>query len=216
MAFFVNRLVKLLHVSAPVLNRKAKNCPWIFEGWKKPIRATYGIETARGWRGWSGCNILELAVVAEYSGRQVGTHLLMLFLHYMFEWREGREWEGDIQKLLFETVIKTTGKVRHWVIVYICYWGHQKLHFKSPFTVHFEPKGFVKSFRSFQKRSLIFPSQTAEMNCFVLVEKSHAGCVHCKTNVTKLPSTSDFAFCINGYRAIINQLRQVLSNLVRI
>lgn len=30
---------------------------------------------------WSGCNILELAMIAEYSGRQVGTQLLVLFFY---------------------------------------------------------------------------------------------------------------------------------------
>ena len=59
---------------------KPENPPWI--SMKKPMRATCGMGAAAG---WSGCNILELAMIAEYSGRQVGTHLLVLFLPLNFE-----------------------------------------------------------------------------------------------------------------------------------
>lgn len=55
--------------------------------WKKPIRATRVMGAAAGWRG---CNILELAMIAEYSGHQVGTHLLMLFLPFIFGKVRGR------------------------------------------------------------------------------------------------------------------------------
>lgn len=34
--------------------------------------------------GWSGCNILELAMIGEHSGRQVDTHLV-LFLYFISE-----------------------------------------------------------------------------------------------------------------------------------
>lgn len=47
----------------------------LWKSQKEPL----GKGTAAGWRG---CNILELAVIAEYSGRQVGAHLLVLFLHF--------------------------------------------------------------------------------------------------------------------------------------
>lgn len=36
---------------------------------------------SRAAAAWSGCNILELAMIAEYSGRQVGTQLLVLFFY---------------------------------------------------------------------------------------------------------------------------------------
>ena len=50
--------------------------------------------------GWSGCNILELAMIAEYSGRQVGTHVLMLFL-LLFPKVRGGKWEGGICKICY-------------------------------------------------------------------------------------------------------------------
>lgn len=81
--------------------KKPENPPWI--SMKKPIRATCGMGAAAG---WSGCNILKLAMIAEYSRRQVGTHILVLFLHFISKsQREKSERETSIKFVVWMLMV---------------------------------------------------------------------------------------------------------------
>lgn len=101
-----------LCVCTCVLPKRQENPPWI--SMKKPRRATCGRVAAAG---WSGCNIPKLAMIAEYSERQVGTHLLMLFLHFISKsQREEREREASIKCIIWILVASTLHYMRIYKI----------------------------------------------------------------------------------------------------
>lgn len=194
---------------------KPENPPWI--SMKNPIRATCGMGAAEG---WSGCNILELAMIAEYSGRQVGTHLLMLFLHFISKCQreksatealikciiwillvlltstlhltsECTKYEHDIQLNISQPNL-SLGKKCQPPALHICI---LKLCFPVTEHIPLNRIAFRELTKLFQGKGSALASQTTNMAYFSFIGKPHADCIHCMalTNVTRLPITLDFA-----------------------